>query len=64
MATHHHQRRRVRVITDRRKYWRHQLKKSARRVLKIALWAGAIAVCVLGIWLVLDMLFRLRPLPQ
>jgi hypothetical protein len=56
--------RRVRVITDRGKYWRHQTRKVWRRSMWVALWAGAILICIVVIWLALDMLFRLRPLPQ
>jgi hypothetical protein len=59
-----HSKRRVRVITDRAKYRRHQLKKLARKVAKVALWAGAVMVCLLIIWWTLDMLFRVRALPQ
>jgi hypothetical protein len=59
-----HQRRKVRVITDRWKYTRHHLKKRVRKAAMVALWVSALTVCVIGIWLVLDMLFRLRPLPQ
>jgi hypothetical protein len=57
------QRRKVRVITDKGKYWRHRFKKLARKVGKAALWTGAVVVCVIVIWQVLDMLFRLRPMP-
>jgi hypothetical protein len=56
-------RRRTRVITDRAKYRRHRLKKLARRAAKVALWAGAVVLCVLVIWQALDMLFRVRPPP-
>jgi hypothetical protein len=44
-----HGRRNVRVITDERKYWRHQLKKPARKAEKVALWVGAVVVCVITI---------------
>jgi cell division protein FtsL len=56
--------RRVRVITDKAKYRRHQRKKLARKLVKVALWGAALVVAILLIWLALDMLFRPRPLPQ
>jgi hypothetical protein len=63
-VTTEHNRRRVRVITDKAKYRRHQLKKLGRKVAKVALWAGAVMLCLLIIWWTLDMLFRVRALPQ
>jgi hypothetical protein len=55
-------RHRVRVITDKGRYRRHQLKKVGRKVLKVALWIGAVAACIIGIYWALDLMFRQRPI--
>ena len=54
--------RRVRVITDKAKYRRHQRKKLLRKMLKVAAWACILIVGIVIVWLVLDILFRSRPL--
>jgi hypothetical protein len=56
------QKQRVRVITDKVKYRRHQRKKLFRKLLKVTAWVIVLVVGVVIIWVVLDMLFRPRPL--
>jgi hypothetical protein len=57
-----HNDRRIRVITDKAKYRRHQRKKLLRKMLRVAAWACILIVGILIVWLVLDILFRSRPL--
>lgn len=54
--------RRIRVITDRAKYRRHQRKKLLRKLLKVATWTLILIIGLLIVWFVLDVLFRSRPL--
>jgi len=53
---------RIRVITDKAKYRRHQRKKLLRKMLKVATWALILIIGMLTVWFVLDVLFRSRPL--
>jgi hypothetical protein len=51
-------RRRVRIVKDPGKVWRHRLKKQLRKALKPAFWVGAVAFCMFMVWLVLQWMFR------
>ena len=54
--------RRIRVITDKAKYRRHQRKKLLRKLAKITFWTLLVIISILAVWWVLDTLFRSRPL--
>jgi hypothetical protein len=60
--SHKGQRRRVRVITDKAKYRRHQRRKLFAKLLKVTAWAVIVIVGVFIIWSMLDMLFKPRPM--
>jgi hypothetical protein len=58
---HRHRTRRTKIILDRAKYRRHQLKKILRLLLKLTCYIAVFVLAILIIWFGLDMLFRSRP---
>jgi hypothetical protein len=55
-------RRRVRVVIDEKRHWRHQWKKRLRMVLIVSAWVIGSVLGLLFFWYVLDKMLKPPPM--